>query len=62
MGGATYPDDWGGWRQVAETRIVECIPEALASAGVEARIRAAGQSPRPCGDQGDSLPSPWTPC
>ena len=62
MGGAAYPDDWGGWRQMAETRIVERIPKALASAGVTVCIHAADISPRPCGDHVDSLPSPWTPC
>ena len=28
MGDAAYPDDWGGWLHEAETRIVECIPQA----------------------------------
>src|SRR5262249_20266318 len=31
--------------------------ETLASSGI-----CAGGSPHPCDDQGDSLPSPWTPC
>jgi hypothetical protein len=30
MGGAAYSDDWGGWLHRAETRIVECIPQASA--------------------------------
>jgi hypothetical protein len=61
MGGAAYADDWGGWLHEGRNPNSRVHPEGVGSGGVAAASMRK-ISPRPCGDQGDSLPSPWTPC
>jgi hypothetical protein len=63
MGDAAYPDKWDGWaEQRGRNPNSRVQPQGEAAvAGREAGIHAEDFAAS-YGDQGDSLPSPWTPC